>query len=327
MTFDFSLILVMLCGLTGATWLVDSVMFARKRKNGLMQFLQVHGVSPEDYRQYRDYLDATVVPTMTTGKGHPSVATGQGAGNIQRALIAQARVTYRTPLPVDYARSLFPILLAVLILRSFLFEPFQIPSPSMVPTLQVGDFIVVNKFSYGLRLPVIGTKILSVGEPKRGDVMVFVPPHDPRYFIKRVIGLPRDRIRYENDIVYVNGKPLTQEPVGLVDGKGTRVMHEKIGALTHSIHSDVLRREDHDYRWLDAAGRLRSGWLPPQGMVVPEGHYFMMGDNRDHSEDSRYWGPAAEANIVGKAVAVWMHKEPGWQLPTFSENRLIENAR
>lgn len=124
---------------------------------------------------------------------------------------------------VEYAKSFFPILLAVLLLRSFLFEPFQIPSGSMLPTLNVGDFIVVNKFAYGLRLPIIGTKILSVGEPQRGDVMVFIPPHDPRYFIKRVIGLPGDYIQYRDNVVYVNGEPLLQESLEGARERGVKL--------------------------------------------------------------------------------------------------------
>jgi signal peptidase I len=229
--------------------------------------------------------------------------------------LEQALAIYRDPAPVEYAKSFFPILFAVLILRSFLFEPFQIPTGSMIPTLNVGDFIVVNKFAYGLRLPVTGTKILGIGEPKRGDVMVFIPPHDPNYFIKRVIGLPGDHVRYAENIVYINNEPLTQDEGILLPELGKKLSLETIGGLTHGIHTDAPQRFG------------RYPWLKPEGMVVPEGQYFMMGDNRDNSEDSRYWGPASEDKIVGKAVAVWMHKEPGWHLPTFGQNRLIENAQ
>ena len=124
------------------------------------------------------------------------------------------------PTLVEYARSFFPVLLLVLVLRSFLAEPYQIPSESMVPTLEVGDFILVNKYAYGLRLPVFGTKVVEVGQPERGDVMVFIPPHDPRYFIKRVIGLPGDTVRYENKVLYINGERLGYELVGEVSGEG-----------------------------------------------------------------------------------------------------------
>jgi signal peptidase I len=217
--------------------------------------------------------------------------------------------------PVEYAKSFFPILFAVLLLRSFLFEPFQIPTGSMIPSLNVGDFIVVNKYAYGLRLPVSGTKIIPVGEPKRGDVMVFIPPHVDEYYIKRVIGLPGDLIQYRNNVVYVNGEALPQTPVGVIPEQGVMHSTEIVGGVTHDIYTAASQRYSRIY-----------DWLPPEGAVIPEDHYFMMGDNRDNSSDSRYWGPVPEQNIVGKAVAVWMHKEPGLSLPRFSQNRLIENA-
>lgn len=238
----------------------------------------------------------------------------------------QVAVVGGDPVPVEYARSLFPILFAVLILRSFLLEPFQIPSSSMNPILNVGDFIVVNKFAFGLRLPVFGTKILDIGEPKRGDVVVFIPPHDPRYYIKRVIGLPGDHVRYADKTVYINNEPLAQDEGDVLPGNSEKLSFESIDGLTYGVHTDG-NPQTHDYEWLDSAGTRRVGWLKPEGMVVPEGQYFMMGDNRDHSEDSRYWGPVSETKLVGKAVAVWMHKEAGWRLPTFGQNRLIENAR
>lgn len=245
---------------------------------------------------------------------------------VDRLLYAKPGRT-QDPVLVEHARSFFPILFAVLVLRSFLFEPFQIPSPSMVPTLNVGDFIVVNKFAYGLRLPVTGTKILDIGDPKRGDVMVFVPPHDPRYYIKRVIGLPGDHVKYENNIVYVNGEPLSQDEGTILPDLGVKHSRETIAGLTHDIYTESPQAFAHTGRWMDASGTIRDAWLPPEGVVIPEGQYFMMGDNRDASEDSRYWGPASGTKIVGKAVAVWMHKEPGWHVPTFGQIRFIENAR
>lgn len=220
------------------------------------------------------------------------------------------------PLLVEYARSFFPVLLLVLVLRSFLAEPYQIPSPSMVPTLAVGDFVLVNKWAYGLRLPVIGTKILPIGEPQRGDVMVFVPPHSPKYFIKRVIGVPGDTLRYENKALYVNGERLNYEFVKefRIDiynrrNVSVREYRESLGENPHSI-----------YQLRDLRPAAAEEW------VVGDGQYFMMGDNRDRSEDSRSWGFADEGSIVGKAVAVWMHKEPGWHLPTFSHNRWLNTA-
>ena len=211
------------------------------------------------------------------------------------------------PTPVEYAKSLFPVLLLVLILRSFLAEPYQIPSESMVPTLQVGDFILVNKYAYGLRLPVFGTKIVDVDMPERGDVMVFIPPHSSRYFIKRVIGLPGDHIRYENKALYVNGERQKYDLVGRVGGTSRfpiREYLETLGDSTHSIYKDPSFEIADEWR-------------------VPEGKYFMMGDNRDMSQDSRFWGFADQSKIVGKAVAIWMHKDPGWNLPNFERNQWL----
>lgn len=217
------------------------------------------------------------------------------------------------PVLVEYAKSFFPVLFIVLMLRSFLVEPFQIPSGSMIPTLEVGDFILVNKYHYGLRLPVVGTKIMANNEPERGEVMVFIPPHDHRYFIKRVVGLPGDRIEYENKILRINGE---QVDIDIVD----EVMIETaIGFRDGVLFNEQLGSTSHKAQIVadDNRGMRRTSW------VVPPGHYFMMGDNRDNSADSREWGPVPEENIVGKAFAIWMHKEPGFRLPTFSRNQRI----
>lgn len=211
------------------------------------------------------------------------------------------------PTLVEYAKSFFPVLLVVLVFRSFLAEPYQIPSESMVPTLQVGDFILVNKYAYGLRLPVFGTKILSVDDPARGDVMVFVPPHDPRYFIKRVIGIPGDMVRYENKVLYINGERLDYELVGRVGGTSRVPVQEyieTIGDVSHPIYKNTR-------------------FEPAQEWQIPADRYLMMGDNRDVSEDSRRWGLAEEEEIVGKAVAIWMHQEPGFKMPTFERNQWL----
>lgn len=217
------------------------------------------------------------------------------------------------PIIVEYAKSFFPVLFIVLMLRSFVIEPFQIPSGSMIPTLEVGDFILVNKYHYGLRLPVVGTKIVENNAPQRGEVMVFIPPHDPRYFIKRVVGLPGDRIDYENKILRINGEQLE---VDIVD----EVMIETaVGMRSGILFNEQLGLVNHNAQIVasDTRGSSRTSW------TVPPGHYFMMGDNRDNSADSRVWGPVPEENIVGKAIAVWMHKDPGFNLPTFSRNQRI----
>lgn len=219
----------------------------------------------------------------------------------------------REPLIVEYARSFFPVLLLVLILRSFLGEPYQIPSESMVPTLQVGDFVLVNKYAYGIRLPVFGTKIIDIGEPSRGDVMVFVPPHDPRYFIKRVIGLPGDVIRYENKALYVNGERARYE---FVDEFQERLSFSSGFIPIREYLEDLGDGSPHStYRYAFSE--------EPREWTVPPDSYFMMGDNRGKSEDSRVWGFASEKNIVGKAVAIWVHKDPGFNMPSFSRNQWL----
>lgn len=203
----------------------------------------------------------------------------------------------REPTYVEYAKSFFPIILIVFVLRSFLVEPFRIPSGSMMPTLLVGDFILVNKFTYGVRLPVAGTKILDTGEPERGDVVVFRYPKDPSLdYIKRVVGLPGDRIGYFNKKIYLNGKPVAQEEIGSYIGIGSGFMSD---GASHRI--EHLGEVEHDIL-ISPSQRAREGEF-----VVPEGEYFVMGDNRDNSNDSRFWGTVPEDHLVGKAFMIWMN--------------------
>lgn len=206
------------------------------------------------------------------------------------------------PWPVEYARSFFPIVLIVLLLRSFLVEPFRIPSGSMMPTLLVGDFILVNKFTYGIRLPVINTKIVAMGQPARGDIVVFRYPKDPTMdYIKRIVGLPGDRIGYVHKQVYVNGEPVKQTALGVYEGSqagsqwgGETLLSEDLGSVTHDILARVGEPAAKEGEW-----------------TVPEGQYFVMGDNRDNSNDSRFWGTVPEANLVGKAFFIWMSWDGG----------------
>ena len=212
---------------------------------------------------------------------------------------------------IDYSRSFFPVLCLVLMLRSFLFEPFQIPSGSMLPTLKIGDFILVNKFDYGLRLPVLGNTVFEVGEPKRGDVMVFKYPEDPRInFIKRVVGIPGDTVEYLNKVVYVNGEAQTLTPVvpdnSLVIPSLTEEAFEELGDREHRIWRRMTQGRDFG---------------PIQ---IPAGQYFVMGDNRDNSNDSRVWGFVDDSLVVGRAFAVWMHWEQLLSIPSFSDVRIIQ---
>ena len=212
------------------------------------------------------------------------------------------------PVWVEYSKSFFPVLLIVLVLRSFLFEPFQIPSGSMIPTLEVGDFILVNKYSYGVRLLVVGTKVVAVGDPQRGDVMVFRPPHKPdTNFIKRVIGVGGDTVRYENRRLTVNGQPVPQRFVAAlpVEAPQLELLQETLGSVSYAIqHTAPLQ------------GRVRE-W------VIPQGYYFVMGDNRDNSSDSRVWGLVPDELVVGKAFVIWMHWPSFWSIPSFGRDGLI----
>jgi signal peptidase I len=228
----------------------------------------------------------------------------------------------KDPVLVEYAKSLFPVVFLVLGLRSFLAEPFRIPSGSMMPNLLIGDFILVNKFSYGIRLPVINKKIFAVGDPKRGEVFVFRYPgmsaDDPTIgtdYIKRVIGLPGDTINVEENRISVNGVPFSYAESGIFIGKGVsapqngyKTITEKMPTLEH-----VILEDDN----IDIGQRTSNGtW------VVPEGHYFAMGDNRDNSADSRYWGFVPEQNLVGKAMLIWLNCSGWFCIDSFEPSRI-----
>jgi len=270
MDIDFSLVMVSLVGFTGLIYGIDLLFFAGNRK-----------LSVERYRQKT------------------------AEGTIDQELEAKLLLP---PPWIEYPKSFFPVLFLVLILRSFLFEPFKIPSGSMIPTLQIGDYILVNKFVYGIRLPVIGTEVFEIDLPERGDVMVFKYPDNPRInYIKRVIGLPGDKIHYENKRLYVNDALMSRSIKAQLPPMAPRkaIYNEMLGDVEHDIQMDLNRMASYPDTW-----------------TLGEGEYFMMGDNRDNSRDSRSWGVVPEGNIVGKAFAVWMHM-PGW-LPSFSTNRLIK---
>lgn len=195
---------------------------------------------------------------------------------------------------VDFSRGFFPIFAVILILRSFVFEPYRIPSESMLPTLLIGDFVVVNKYSYGVRLPVVNTLILETGAPKRGDVAVFRKPDEPNInFIKRVIGLPGDRIEYANHVLTVNGEPVSLERAGMFENADNRglLVNETLGDIVHPL---LIQNP--------ASGSF--------SLTVGPDCYFMMGDNRDRSHDSRYIGCIPTENLVGRATRIWM----SWQL-------------
>jgi signal peptidase I len=210
---------------------------------------------------------------------------------------------------IDQIGSFFPVLIFVLVVRTFVFEPFRIPSSSMMPTLLTGDFIYVNKFAYGLKMPVLHDTLIEVGKPKHGDIIVFRYPKDQSLdYIKRVVGLPGDHIKYDTNKkeLYVNNKLIEQELVGPYEGlmdrendKGLIKKFELLGDKKHTMFTQNYHYGPTDYL----------------NVTVPEGHYFTLGDNRDNSADSRSWGFVPERNLVGRAVFIWMH----WRTTDFFE--------
>jgi len=218
----------------------------------------------------------------------------------------------KQPWWVEYSVSFFPVILIVFLLRSFLVEPFKIPSSSMVPTLLVGDFILVNKFTYGIRLPVANKKVMELGSPRRGDVMVFRYPEDPSLdYIKRVVGLPGDRIEYRNKRLFING---TQVPVRQIDdylSKERMQFSRRYLETLNGVEHEILLEEDAPAfvapsRAFPHAGNCNYN-MNGLACTVPPGHYFAMGDNRDNSSDSRVWGFVPDENIVGKAFFIWLN--------------------
>ncbi|MFO1352107.1 MAG: signal peptidase I [Gammaproteobacteria bacterium] len=229
-------------------------------------------------------LDALVLGPRRARSLHFGSSVARGGGKAADAV--------NIPWYVDFSRSFFPIILAVLVLRSFVVEPFRIPSGSMEPTLYNGDFILVNKWKFGLRLPVLNTKIADLGEPKRGDVAVFRYPKNPSVaYIKRIVGLPGDRLQYRNKQLYINGEPVAQERLA-TDSAGNMSSEQLLEQLGDVKHLIQLRKERDDYTL---------------EKTVPSGHYFAMGDNRDNSSDSRVWGFLPEQNLIGKAFLIWMN--------------------
>lgn len=273
MAIDFPLILVILVFGSGLIWAIDALLLAPTRRRDVVQLRT----------QYPDWENSE----------SPQAKKYE----------AKAELAANEPTYVEYAKSFFPVLLVVFVLRSFLVEPFQIPSSSMVPTLQVGDYILVNKFTYGIRLPVLRNKVMDLNQPKRGDVMVFFPPHlNDTYYIKRVVGLPGDRVSYVDKQLSVNGEQVESEHLAtLPEGRARyQLGFEMLGETRHLMQTNDNRRAQ-DF-----------------SIVVKPGHYFMMGDNRDNSSDSRVWGQVPEKDIVGKAFAIWMHWDSFFSLPSFS---------
>lgn len=218
------------------------------------------------------------------------------------------------PIWVEWGAGFFPVILIVFVLRSFIFEPFKIPSGSMIPTLEVGDFILVNKFTYGIRLPVIDKKIINLNDPQRGDVMVFRYPENPSMdYIKRVVGIPGDTVVYEGKRLTINGEPVQIEKLADYLHPERHYYSQQFKANMAGVEHRFLTDADVPAFIPDATNFpfRENCTYTAKGLTckVPAGHYFMMGDNRDNSRDSRVWGFVPEENIVGKAFFVWFHMD------------------
>ena len=272
---DFSLVLVIVVAVAGSVWMLDHLLFAPLRARRL-------------------------------------AASGREPSSLT------------VPVTVDYARSFFPVAVIVLLVRAFIFEPFRIPSDSMMPTLHDGDFIIVNKFAYGLRLPVLGTKIVPTGEPQRGDVVVFHFPPDPSVnYIKRLVGLPGDHVEIVSDQLIINGQPVPLQSDGRFDDgcyHNMRMSNERLGTHAHQTLSclspDELaappgptcnRRLERNYVCVEPAVPGEHDHGDAHEVVVPPGHYLMIGDNRDNSYDGRFWGFVPEDHLVGRATRIWFN--------------------
>lgn len=286
-TGNFSLLLFILTVATFAYWLAEHFYFAPARSR-----------------------EAKEIESQDTNRRQ--ALAGQGIEKVDGDVSQARESALAQPWWLDWTAGLFPVILIVFLLRSFLFEPFKIPSGSMVPTLLIGDLILVNKYHYGIRLPVINKKIVSLNDPKRGDVMVFRYPSNPNIdYIKRVVGVPGDEIAYLNQRLYFNGKPVeTQSLPDFYDEDLSRYFKqftEKLDGQGHKILVDLQRASY--IRPTDPFPFKENCRYSAEGVSckVPPGHYFMMGDNRDNSEDSRFWGFVPDQNIVGKAFFVWMN--------------------
>ncbi|MGN6082481.1 signal peptidase I [Trinickia sp.] len=296
---DFALILFVLVILTGIAWVADKLVFLPHRRKAADD-----AVAEFDRQQAR-------VGERFADENAPQT----------RARLRDEKL--RQPWWLEYTASFFPVILVVFLVRSFVVEPFKIPSGSMVPTLLVGDFILVNKFEYGLRLPIVNTKITQGSPLKRGDVVVFRYPKDESVdYIKRVIGLPGDTIAYENKRLTINGKLIPETPLpDYFDEERigyAKQFEEDLEGRQHAILNNpavppfVIGAEDYPFR--DNCSYNSEGVV----CKVPAGHYFMMGDNRDNSADSRYWGFVPDANVVGRAFFVWMNFSNLKRIGTFN---------
>ena len=284
---NFALILFVLTVVSGVIWFFDVFYLAKRRRASADAAL-----AEFDARNAK--LQAEGIQLETRGR-----------------VVLEADLL-RQPTWIEYSGSFFPVIALVFVLRSFLYEPFKIPSPSMVPTLLVGDLILVNKYTYGIRLPLLNKKIIEINNPKRGDVMVFKYPKDMSLdYIKRVVGVPGDKIEYKNKRLKVNGEAVSYSPLpDYLDEERLTYSKQYLENLTGVEHKILNRPEaPNELSNIEPYPMREACVYDSEGFActVPVGHYFMMGDNRDNSADSRYWGFVPDRNIVGKAFLVWMN--------------------
>jgi signal peptidase I len=287
-TGNFALLLFMLTMVTLVYWLAERFRFKPAR-------------------------EAAAAELIKQDSARRNTLAKQGIAKVDGDVEGARQKLLMQPWWLDWTAGLFPVILIVFLLRSFLFEPFKIPSGSMIPTLLVGDLILVNKFHYGIRLPVLNKKVVDINPVQRGDVMVFRYPVDPRQdYIKRVVGIPGDEVSYLNQKLSINGQPVETKSVGEFYDED-RLLYapqfsEKLGPVEHKLLVEPRRNAYYgpDPKRFPMAENCR---YVSEGVTckVPAGHYFMMGDNRDNSQDSRYWGFVPDENIVGKAFFVWMN--------------------
>lgn len=375
MDFDFNLILVPVTLILGLIWLLDKLWLKQhknaktgnakeiqaaqnnlaQKKAAYIEVLSQHNIQDSPSNQNLDsvVVDDAPMPVKQAEREYREAKRQANIATSQK--FAQPSNEHFL---IRWAYDYFPVLAVVLVVRSFIIEPFNIPSSSMVPTLYTGDFVAVNKYAYGIRLPLSYNKIIETGNPEHGDVVVFRYPENPKiYYIKRIIGLPGDEVSFDNGKLSVNGQQIPSEQVEFTanealtdqlytpvkgsepgrqwdlspedavmvaqnEERSARYFQEKLGDHTYLrryLAPDVPRQDYSEF--LNQAITHDSSWK----VTVPQGNYFVMGDNSDRSEDGRFWGYVPDENLAGKAVYVWMHKKPGLSnMPTFAHNRSID---
>lgn len=374
MDFDFNIILVPVTLILGLVWLLDKIWLKQHKrtkagiskeaeaaqahlavkKQAYIDTLSQHGMSPSSQDETLDSMVVDDAP-MPVKQAEREYREAKRQANLA-TMVEQSQSTKEHFL-VRWAYDYFPVLAVVLIVRSFIVEPFNIPSSSMVPALYTGDFVAVNKYAYGVRLPLTYNKVIDNGSPEHGDVVVFRYPENPKiYYIKRVIGLPGDTVSFDSGNLYVNGEAVPTKKVDYTadsdlverlytpvkgsdpsrewdlspqqavqvahnEENGASYYQEQLGNHTYLRRylDDSLPHADYS-NFLGGSVAYDSSWE----VTVPEDSYFVMGDNSDRSEDGRFWGFVPDSHLAGKAVYVWMHKKPGLNLPTFSYNRSID---